>query len=678
MSPNSSQLLTFLLNATWQVPVLALLAMGITKLMRNSPAAYRHWVWVAALVASLVLPAASSMRPRRSAAHVAPIDFRPVPVVSSGTAPAPDVAEQPQRRSVSLASSVAAMVTAAYALFLGYVFACLFRAWRRVSQLKRQSLAPEMPPAVQRVWKRCEEAFGLSGIKLRTSATLAGPATAGRTIVLPKAMLEETSEDVLLTAIGHEMAHIARHDFAWNVACELLAAPVRFQPALRPILRAIRETRELACDELVTERLMEPAAYARSIVQIAAAGVNRAGYALGVTDGDILEQRVRRLMHGHKAIARNARLWLASGLTAVTVGAVIVSGLAIDAHAQSAADPDIAQGRQAYDAKNFDLAVAHFNNAVRVDESNIEARLLLARSLMASYMAAGAQAGNPLLGESRKQYEAVLQRDARNQVALHGLITIATQEKQPAKMFELAEKLIAIDANDPSALYRFGVAAWSLVYPDYQQEKARQLVREEQHFLPDATSRQILREKHGAKLEDGIAALRRAIDNDPNFDAAMAYLNLLYRLKGGIGETEAESRQFIAEADQWVGRAVKIKQARGNQPGRDAATFVPAPPPPPPPPSDRGMSLPVGEQPMPQARNTIEAPLPFWQVSSHVNLPGRVLFQQLRAKDLPARMILPRGSDKVLVMVGPYPDDAALAKAKEQIERAGFKPLRVW
>ena len=669
MSPNSSQLLTFLLNATWQVPVLALLAVGITRLMRNGPAAYSYWVWVAALVASLVLPVASSIQPRRSAAHVAPVDFTPAPVVRGQMAPAPDTTEQPQRRSISLGWSVAAAAMAAYAVFLGYVVACLFRAWRRVSYLKRQSPAPEMPSAVQCVWKRCEEAFGLTGIQLRTSANLAGPATAGRTIVLPNAMLDETSENLLLAAIGHEMAHIARHDFGWNIACELLAAPVRFQPALRPILRAIRETRELACDELVTERLIEPMVYARSIVQIAAAGVNRAGYALGVTDGDILEQRVRCLMRGRRAIARNARLWLASGVTAVAVGAVIASGLAIDARAQSAADPDIARGRQAYEAKQFDVAVAFFKNAVRLDESSVEARLLLANSLLASI---------PLAGEARNHYEQILQRDPRNQQAMHGLIKVAMLEKQPARVLELATNLIAIDGNDPNALYAYGVAAWSLIYTDYQQEKARLSVREDEYFLPDPTSRQALREKHGPKLEEGIAALRRAIDNDPNFDAAMAYLNLLYRLKGGIAETESEARQFIGEADQWVGRALAVKRARGNQPGKGTAGFVAAPPPPPPPPGDRAMNLSVGEQPMPQARNSIEAPLPFWQVGSHVNLPGGVLFPQLRAKDLPARMILPKGSDKVLVMVGPYPDDAALAKAKEQIERAGFKPLRVW
>jgi beta-lactamase regulating signal transducer with metallopeptidase domain len=255
MSPNSSQLLTFLLNASWQVPVLALLAMGITRLMRNGPAAFRYWVWVAALISSLLLPAAGSLRTRRSADSVATIHLAPAPVAQNGIALRPAVADQPQRRTLRLTSGFTAAVLTAYALFLAHAFASFVRAWRRATHLRAKSRpVVQMPHSLERIWKRCEEAFGVSGVELRTSPVIAGPATTGKTIVLPESMLAETSEEILLTAIGHEMAHIARRDFTSNMAFELLATPICFHPALRPVVRGIRETRELACDELVTER----------------------------------------------------------------------------------------------------------------------------------------------------------------------------------------------------------------------------------------------------------------------------------------------------------------------------------------------------------------------------------------------------------------------------------------
>ena len=92
-----------------------------------------------------------------------------------------------------------------------------------------------------------------------------------KTIILPEFLFAETSEDVLTTAIGHEMAHVARHDFALNLLYELLYLAVSFHPAAWIIRREIERTREMACDELVIRQLMDPGAYARSIMSIAVA-----------------------------------------------------------------------------------------------------------------------------------------------------------------------------------------------------------------------------------------------------------------------------------------------------------------------------------------------------------------------------------------------------------------------
>ena len=105
--------------------------------------------------------------------------------------------------------------------------------------------------------------------------------------------------EILTTAIGHEMAHIARRDFLCNLCYEAVALPVWFHPTTLWLRREIDRTRELACDELVTELLLEPAAYAESIVSDRGGnlGVRQPGYTLGVLDGDILEERIRRLLH---------------------------------------------------------------------------------------------------------------------------------------------------------------------------------------------------------------------------------------------------------------------------------------------------------------------------------------------------------------------------------------------
>src|SRR5262245_3415191 len=94
------------------------------------------------------------------------------------------------------------------------------------------------------------------------------------------------------------MAHIKRRDFALNLIYELLSLPLAFHPAILFIKRRIKETRELACDELVTERLLDASDYARSLLRLAdsAMVIRRRAYTLGVFDADILEERIMKLV----------------------------------------------------------------------------------------------------------------------------------------------------------------------------------------------------------------------------------------------------------------------------------------------------------------------------------------------------------------------------------------------
>ena len=57
---NSQLLLTFLLNACWQIALIAALASLGSWLLRNSVARYQHWVWVSALCLAFLVPAFTS------------------------------------------------------------------------------------------------------------------------------------------------------------------------------------------------------------------------------------------------------------------------------------------------------------------------------------------------------------------------------------------------------------------------------------------------------------------------------------------------------------------------------------------------------------------------------------------------------------------------------------------
>src|SRR5260370_41738346 len=59
METISHYLLTFLLNSVWQIPLIAIVAAVVCRLMRQGPASHRHAIWVATLLMAGLLPLAN-------------------------------------------------------------------------------------------------------------------------------------------------------------------------------------------------------------------------------------------------------------------------------------------------------------------------------------------------------------------------------------------------------------------------------------------------------------------------------------------------------------------------------------------------------------------------------------------------------------------------------------------
>jgi len=70
-----------------------------------------------------------------------------------------------------------------------------------------------------------------------------------------------------------------------------------------------------------------------------------------------------------------------------------------------------------------------------------------------------------------------------------------------------------------------------------------------------------LAEKNGPLIQEGLDALNKAVQLRPNYDDAMAYINLLYRRKADIECGDEDARKAdIAEADKWVQKAMAARK----------------------------------------------------------------------------------------------------------------------
>ncbi|MGQ0761759.1 MAG: TonB family protein [Acidobacteriota bacterium] len=367
MKTVSQFLLTFLLNASWQILLIAALASLCDRILSGTAARYRHTVWVVALFLTLFLPVFSSATnftapPRVSIAAAPTTESVPVVVTrisslagdeiesaESKVPAAPVAATAPERNwwsPVRVKPRLAATLVAIYALLVFYALLRLGRAWRQTRKIVREALAVELPESAKSIIETCGRAIATRRVRVLCSNSIPVPITLGvlrPVIILPHSLLNKIDENLLISAVGHELVHIARRDYLTNLIYEFVYLPVSFHPAAWLIRRRIRQTRELCCDERVTSKLLPPDVYARSLVRMIGTSPltprMAADTTIGIVESDNLEGRIMSLLKSHKLTGRrkNILLLIASLLLAVPCIAATPFALSFEINQQEPA-----------------------------------------------------------------------------------------------------------------------------------------------------------------------------------------------------------------------------------------------------------------------------------------------------------------------------------------------------
>lgn len=330
MAQISQMVATFILNAIWQITAITALALLCTRLLRRAPSRFSHGVWIAALGACLLIPTATVV-----------LQHRETTARASEVAPTaqPDPAVKPSARTIpvsfhSLSRSVSFPPRILYALLWVYGIVLLFHvarlAWfgyqtRCVYQL---AYPRQLPPPLARIVEHCARSFSLPCVSVLCTAELSGPATLGfgrPLLLLPETFfLDAFPEDDLSSAVSHELAHVLRRDFLFNLLYEVASLPVRFHPCAALILSRIAQTRELACDEIAAKMLPTTRRYATSLLHIAQSMFTgpKSTYALGLFDTKTLEERIMNILQNKdtRKKARAARLIAVCLIGAASIG----------------------------------------------------------------------------------------------------------------------------------------------------------------------------------------------------------------------------------------------------------------------------------------------------------------------------------------------------------------------
>src|SRR5467141_2173944 len=237
------------------------------------------------------------------------------------------------------------------------------------------------------------------------------------------------------------------------------------------------------------------------------------------------------------------------------------------------------KGVTAFKNGQSDAAIEYFKQAKEADPDLLNARLYLATAYASLYIPGAPSKENMARGEQAvREFKEVLDKDPNNIPAIDGIGSILFQMGgQPfdPKKFEESktyhQRHIQLKPDDPEPYYWIGVIDWTLAFRANGLLRAKfNLSVKGRQLSDDAPLPPDLRDeyasKYGPLVDEGIADLQKAISLRPDYDDAMAYLNLLYRRKADMVESKEEREALLKQADDLVDKVKEIKQKRSEQP----------------------------------------------------------------------------------------------------------------
>jgi TonB family protein len=352
--------MTFLLSVAARQAVLLLGALAATTLLRRQSAAVRHWMLAVAVGGAVTMPALEAVSPRWQLATAVPratqalvltpsepgreaADVRVTP--EERTAPPPAAAWTVWRARTIAAATTIWLAGVAFGLVaLGFSIARLVRVARAARHVTHGPMRARTDEIARRL-----------GVRRPVTLLESDESTFAFTwgllhpqIVLPTSAAADWTPSRLAVVLQHELAHVARWDWAIQLAAAIGRAVWWFNPLVWTACRQLRHESELAADDIVLRGGVDGAEYASHLVEIARqAAEARELPAPAIVHRSTLEGRIRAMLNDdldRRPLTTRTRLL---ALTCGLVVALSIAGVAAreaGEAAQAAAPPSSISG----------------------------------------------------------------------------------------------------------------------------------------------------------------------------------------------------------------------------------------------------------------------------------------------------------------------------------------------
>lgn len=345
-----------LLHSLWQGGLAFIVVVLIRACLKNNAPSFRYVAQLSVLIACFAAFLTTFGLYFKTGLQTGGESFG---LQAAGTAPLP-LADLAAPISQSLSNGItavqsslaidAASLTPLIGIFwcLGFAFMALryAGAFLLTQRLRRYGLST---PNVQ--WRNRFRTLvlnaGLSDdIRLHISKYVNGPVTLGfikPVVLVPVGFLVGLPQDQIEAILLHEIAHIRRYDYVFNLVQTAIKTVFFFHPAIHYISRRIDIDREQACDDLAVAQSRNPQALAKGLatLRLQSSANGLALSAIGEGTQSPLLDRLARLA-GYSVNSRRSEHMFMSAVTAMLIGSLYVGAAAsANAHPEPPETPSV-------------------------------------------------------------------------------------------------------------------------------------------------------------------------------------------------------------------------------------------------------------------------------------------------------------------------------------------------
>ena len=285
-----------LLNSLWQMALLWLVYMALTKNGKKLLSRQRHSIALLSLTGGSLWFLATLVINLYKAANGAQV----ITVYVTENDPAYATSFWPGIITQWFEPALP-FLSLAYLLAAAFLFIRFYFQYRHTQQLFTTGLQKADPEWRIFLQQAVQQMSIKKNVQIWLSSLVDTPVTLGflkPVILLPIAAVNHLSIKQAEAIILHELNHIRRNDYLVNLLIACVDVILFFNPFARLLTGIIRKERENCCDDLVLQFCYEPHSYARALLTLEQNRIDTNALALAATGKDkyFLLNRVKRIL----------------------------------------------------------------------------------------------------------------------------------------------------------------------------------------------------------------------------------------------------------------------------------------------------------------------------------------------------------------------------------------------